>query len=775
MSCKNFCLKSICCKLICLSVGLLMPVAAWADGELDTSFDPGSGANSSVSLVALQLDGDILVGGPFTTFNETPRNYFARLNSDGSLDTAFDLGLSVGDSVWSVVAEPDGKILIGGRFTSVNSTDYNDIARLNFNGSLDTTFDPGSGAERSEGRGTIEFIALQPDNKILIVGHFTTFNGMSRNSIARLNSDGSLDMTFAPDLGGFPNNFTHNSVGAITLQPDGKILIGGEFTTVSGINRNKIARLNSDGSLDATFDPGTGANAEVVLIVLQPDGKILIGGDFNTFNGINRSAIARLNSDGSLDMTFTPGSGAYHEDYSINGGYQSLIQAIIVQPDGKILIGGWFNSFNDMPQEGIARLNSDGSLDTSFATLTRGNIFSMALQPDGKIIIAGGLYSINDTPCNRIARLINTVNSQSISVVRSFSSFCYFAGEKISVTLDASPVAGTMNYLIEDTPPSGWAVSNVSHSGAFDAATGKVKFGPFFDSTARILTYDLTPPATETGDKTFAGKAFADTSILDIAEQAVLSQCSSYHPADTDEDFSLSGGEVATYGAAWKKGTEWMLPPNPIPISYVTRAGALWKGGETYKIDLTAGEPPLCWVADSKRRSERSGMRDSESSAVREMSSDAYLMGQEFTVTISVKPSDTVQVYAMEEETPQEWTVSVSDPGFFDDVNNKVKFGPFMDNEERTLTYQITSPRGASGEFSLSGIASFDGSDLEISENSTVTIVGADINDDGKADLADVILALRISAGFDGFEVNRNEDEKIGIAEAICILQKLAM
>jgi len=366
-------------------------------------------------------------------------------------------------------------------------------------------------------------------------------------------------------------------------------------------------------------------------------------------------------------------------------------------------------------------------------------------------------------------------NSTVIPVNRSFSSSCYFAGGEISVSLTATPASGTMNYLIEDTPPAGWTVSNISHSGAFDEATGKVKFGPFFDSTARNLTYDLTIPATETGDKTFSGKAFADTTTSDITEQAVLSQCSLYHPADTDEDSSLSGGEVAAYGAAWKKGMEWTAPPNPIPISYVTRAGALWKGGEAYKIDLTAGEPPLCWVADSKRRSGRNGMRDSESSAVREISSDAYLMGQEFTVTVSVKPSDTVQVYAMEEETPQEWTVSVSDPGYFDAVNNKVKFGPFMDNEERTLTYQITSPRGASGEFSLSGIASFDGSDLEISENSTVTIVGADINDDGKADLADVILALRISAGFDDFEVNRNEDEKIGIAEAICILQKLAM
>jgi hypothetical protein len=150
-------------------------------------------------------------------------------------------------------------------------------------------------------------------------------------------------------------------------------------------------------------------------------------------------------------------------------------------------------------------------------------------------------------------------------------------------------------------------------------------------------------------------------------------------------------------------------------------------------------------------------------------------MGQAFTVSINVQPSDTVQVYAVEEDIPRDWTVSVDDPGFFDETNNKVKFGPFMDNEARTLSYQITSPPGVSGEYAFSGIASFDGADMEISEDTAVTVVGADLNSDGKADLSDAIRILRVLAGFDESDVNWNQDEKIGISEAVRILQGLAM
>ena len=160
---------------------------------------------------------------------------------------------------------------------------------------LDTAFNPGSGVDI-----WINSIILQANNKILISGNFTKYNNVSRNHIARLNPDGSLDSTFNPDRGA---NFL---IWITTLQPDSKILIGGNFTQYNGTPRNRLARLNSDGSLDTTFNPGTRTNSLLWAITLQPDGKILIGGGFYQYNDTPRDRIARLNPDGSLCPTFKP-------------------------------------------------------------------------------------------------------------------------------------------------------------------------------------------------------------------------------------------------------------------------------------------------------------------------------------------------------------------------------------------------------------------------------------------------------------------------------------
>jgi len=124
-------------------------------------------------------------------------------------------------------------------------------------------------------------------------------NDTNRNCIARLNANGSLDSTFKPGTG--PNNL---SVSCVAVQADGKVLIGGAFTTVNGTNRSRMARLNANGGLDGSFSSGIGVNGAVSSVVVQPDGKVLIGGPFTFINGTNRYGSARLNADGSLDSTF---------------------------------------------------------------------------------------------------------------------------------------------------------------------------------------------------------------------------------------------------------------------------------------------------------------------------------------------------------------------------------------------------------------------------------------------------------------------------------------
>jgi uncharacterized delta-60 repeat protein len=400
----------------------LLVLAAWiglqgavraqgSPGSNDPSFNVvddgtyGYGANGTVQPLALQPDGKVLIGGFFTTYNGTPRNRIARLNRDGSLDTSFNPGTGAEYLVNALALQPDGKVMIGGAFTDYNGVTRNRIARLNSDGSLDTSFDSGLGVDYvffySHVLHSVHALALQPDGKVLIGGQFTSYNGTTRNGIARLNSDGSLDTSFNPGTG------VSVGVWAMALQPDGKVLIGGAFADYNGTTRNGIARLNSDGSLDTSFDPGTGANITVRALALQPDGKMLIGGFFTTYNGTPRNRIARLNSDGSLDTTFDPGTGVDGVSYPDS----PFVDALARQPDGKVLIGGWFTSYNGTPRNRIARLNSDGSLDTSFNPGTGVNgvsdasVGALALQADGKLLIGGDFTSYNGTPRTRIARV----------------------------------------------------------------------------------------------------------------------------------------------------------------------------------------------------------------------------------------------------------------------------------------------------------------------------------------------------------------------------------
>ncbi len=356
-----------------------------ADGSVDTTFDPGSGANAIVLAVAVQADGKVLVGGAFATIDGVARNGFVRLNGDGSLDTGFDPGLGANSNVWDLVVQPDGKVLLGGDFTTVDGIWRTRIARIHIDGSLDVGFDAGLGISNP-----LRSVVVQPDGRVLIGGAFTTVDGVTRNRVARLRANGSLDTTFAPAGG------ANGSVQAIALQPDGKVLIGGNFTTFNGIGRAHVARLDADGSLDTTFDPGSGADDTVYAVVVQPDGKVLIGGDFTTVDGVSRSRIARLNADGSLDTTFDPGSGA-----------DNRVWDLALQPDGKVLIVGTFTTVDATSRDRIARLNADGSVDTSFDPGTGSNstVRTVALQSHGEVLIGGYFTSVNGVTRNRIARL----------------------------------------------------------------------------------------------------------------------------------------------------------------------------------------------------------------------------------------------------------------------------------------------------------------------------------------------------------------------------------
>jgi len=310
------------------------------DLTVDSSFSLSQGVNDIIRSISIQPDGKILFGGDFTSVNGATSNYIVRLTSTGSTDTSFNIGTGFDNSVQKIIVLSNGKILVGGSFTTYNGTTCNGIIRLNSDGSIDTSFNIGSGFNN-----IVRDMKILSDGKILVGGYFTSYNGSTNldRRITRLNSDGSVDRTFVTNSGS--NAGFNNPVEKIEVQSNGKIVVGGLFTQWQNTTTvNYIARLNSDGSLDQTFNIGTGFNDWVLGLKVATDDYIYVGGLFTTFNGTSRTRIARLNPDGSYDTNFDTGTG-----------FNDSVRGFLIQPSGKILIGGAFTTYRGVSGTGNVR------------------------------------------------------------------------------------------------------------------------------------------------------------------------------------------------------------------------------------------------------------------------------------------------------------------------------------------------------------------------------------------------------------------------------------
>ena len=382
-------------------------------GSLDITFNPGSGESPpSTFCLALQTNGQILLGGNFTSFNGANRTRIARLNADGSLDTAFDPGEGPNGGVNALAVQPDGKVLIAGSFYLLNGVPWNHVARLRADASVDVSFDVSS---TNGPNGYVGAVAWQPDGKVLIGGQFSGVSGAPCGAVARLNTNGTLDATFnlGTGLGG-----QNAQAFALGLLSTGKILVGGVFSTINGISRNCLALLNPDGSVDTTFDAGLASPlAGVSALAILPHDKIIIVGSFSSVNGYSRNP-ARLNADGSVDTTFDPG---------LWGGKE--IESIAVRGDGRVVIGGGFTQVNGISRLGVAQLNSDGTLDLTFNPGTGAvDVLCVAVQSDGKTLVGGGFAQFNGTNISGIARLSgdnSPTNLQFMAANLYFGAYLY--------------------------------------------------------------------------------------------------------------------------------------------------------------------------------------------------------------------------------------------------------------------------------------------------------------------------------------------------------------
>ncbi len=356
------------------------PTPTPTPGQLDTTFVPAPGTNDAVNVVIPQPDGKVVAAGRFTFANTVFRNRIARFNFDGSLDTSFDPGTGADGEITAAVLQSDGRIIVAGRFTSFNGFTHNGICRLNADGSVDQTFGLGNGINNAA-----LALALQSDGRIIVGGQFSQIDLTQRFNLARLNNDGSVDLSFDPGNG--PNG----DVNAIIIQPDGRIVIGGTFIGYNGFARGGVARVLGNGVLDPSFDSGVGTGGNVFALELQHNGQIVLGGRFVQYSGINRTFIARIFGDGSLDFGFNPAPNDW-------------VQSLAVEPDDRILVGGLFTDVNGVGRHGIARLNTNGSLDLIFdpgagcvGSLTNDatQVRSIALQQFGRVL-AGGVFTSYD-------------------------------------------------------------------------------------------------------------------------------------------------------------------------------------------------------------------------------------------------------------------------------------------------------------------------------------------------------------------------------------------
>ena len=433
-------------------------------GNADSAFNLGVGMDGDVFALALQQTGQILAGGNFNAVNGVPENHLARLNADGTLDrSGFLYGLSgASGAVYAVVDQTDDQILIGGTFTNLNGTVLNRIARLNTDGSQDSSFNPGAGADN-----TVYALAetfLGGGREVYAGGSFSIMNGISRPYIVRLNNDGTVDPAFSTGTG--PNA----PVYAVAVYPTnsayaGQVLIGGAFTNINNYGVSGLARLNVNGSIDTNFDAGLNVNATVRAVVIQADGRVLFGGDFTNVDGVPLNHLARLNANGSLDATFTAGVGV---------GANGTVSALALQADNRIVVAGQFTSASGVTRNRITRLLPDGTVDPTinFGDGANGAVNAVVVQPGDQMLVLGGSFTqYNDQPAGHIARVYG--GSETGSGLFTFTSAGYSVtenGVQASISVrrtggtSGTNANGTGDVFVNFATHAGTAVAGVNYS-----------------------------------------------------------------------------------------------------------------------------------------------------------------------------------------------------------------------------------------------------------------------------------------------------------------------
>jgi uncharacterized delta-60 repeat protein len=405
---------------------------SFLDSRFAATANTAGGFNGVVRAIDYQSDGKIIVGGDFTEFNKNTVKRICRLNPDGTEDNTFtsNLGTGFSSGVLTIKVQPDDKILVGGVFTDFNGTTVNRICRLNPDGTEDNTFTTniGSGFDSS-----VYSIKLLSDNAIIVGGNFSSFNGNTVGRIAKLNSNGTYNSSFTTNAGtGF-----NGAVFSLDIDPSDNIYVGGEFTGFNGTTVYRAAKMSGTGVQNSTFSSNISNNLNnQVNAIRYNSNKVLIGGDFTGAFGTGLNYIYQLNPDGTQDTDFM----VQATNYGAGSGYDGTVRTIEAVADGW-LVGGSFTDYNGTTisyfnylQNTGKQLNGYRAYGSGFVA-NKGGINILKLYPGNKVLVGGNMTSYDGITNNYFANLYYTYDVVLIVDGKSGVGDNYLNKSSIEVTL----------------------------------------------------------------------------------------------------------------------------------------------------------------------------------------------------------------------------------------------------------------------------------------------------------------------------------------------------
>jgi uncharacterized delta-60 repeat protein len=382
------------------------------DGTQDTTFATGNNLSSGGNPynLLLQNDGKILVMGtalnPYSGSSVSP--YIFRINLDGTHDTTFSTAAGgPNGQVISAATESNGKIVLVGNFTTYDGVTTNRIVRITNSGSRDASFNVGTGFDAFSNSNKNGQVIVTPNNDVYVAGTFTTYSGSTVNRIVKILPSGAIDTTFVTSASSsFGNQIGLNNASTVLIQSGSSVIISGQFVTYESPLISRGVMVDSTGTVSSSFNIGTGFSTTIRTWATQSDGKILAGGDFTTYSGssTNTTRIIRLNRNGTQDTSFVTGVG-----------FNSTVTDIRVQSDGKIIAAGSFTTYSGSSTSGIVRLNISGTRDATFNVGTGAtDVKQCSIQSDEKIVVVGGFTVYSGSTSNRLVR-INTNGTRDTS------------------------------------------------------------------------------------------------------------------------------------------------------------------------------------------------------------------------------------------------------------------------------------------------------------------------------------------------------------------------